>query len=388
MVTALCAGRSRLATFALALGLAVVTGGADGCSSDPNVEGARLYLSTGQIDNAIGALDKALAANPDNVTALALRAQTRLAQADAATDPAARQDFYDQMEADVTRASQLAPDDDDVREARLRGWAGAITKGNAALTSQGVDRAIVQRHFQTAVNLLPDSSQGHFGLGLAYLTADDAASAVPHLRRTIELDPSQAGAHLYLGRALLLSEQSGDAITVLEQASTRFPDDNDIQSMLLNAYAMSGRTDDALARYAQAIDASPDDALIRYNYGALLLRAQRLDEAVEQLERAIALDPSSSDAHYNLGAALQNKAAALTQQANDTEDNAAANRLIEERNQFLERSLPHLVRARELAAGTEGDERAACSALFQVYGQLNRMDDAAAVAECAGQSMN
>ena len=50
-------------------------------------------------------------------------------------------------------------------------------------------------------------------------------------------------------------------------------------------------------------------------------------------------------------------------------------------------SLDPLLQARTLAAGTP-DEAGVCDALFRVYTQLGRVDDAEGVAECAGISMN
>jgi tetratricopeptide (TPR) repeat protein len=381
----------RLVTLALTLALAVVVGGADGCSSDPNVEGARLYIRNGELPDAAASLDRALEANPDNVSALALRAEVRRLQADAATDASARQGFFDQMSADIARAYTLAPTDADVMTTRTNGWATAVTKGNAALTSEAVAPAVAQGLFRTAIAILPDSSQGHFGLGLAHLRADDAPGAITPLREAVRIDPSTVAAHIYLSRALLLAEQNTEAITVLEAAAERFPADPDIQASLLNAYAVSGRTDDALARYATAIAADPGNALLYSNYGTLLLRAGRFDEAVTQLEQAIALAPDDASAQYNLGAALQNKASALTDEANALPvGDTNYDRLIAERNTFLERSLPYFIQARQLsaAAGIADDERDACRALFVVYGGLNRAADAAAVAECAGESMD
>ncbi len=388
MPTFLTSGRPRLATIVLAALFAVVLGGADGCSSDPNVEGARLYIRNNDLPSAATALDRALTANPDNATAVALRAEVRRRQADAATDATERQALVDQMTADLQRATTLAPDDADVRVTRINGWVLAITKGNAALTNQAVDPGVSQRLFASAVTLMPDSSQGHFGLGLSHLRADDATAAVPHLRRATEIDDSNAATYIYLARALLISEQGAEAIGVLEEASERFPNDADIRATLLNAYAAAGRTDEALTSYERAVAAAPDDALIRYNYGALLLRAERYDDAIVQLERATALAPDNGDAQYNLGAAFQNKAAALTAQANATTDDAAANALIAQRDELLNRSLTYLLRARELAGSDADGERAACSALFQVYSQLNRLDDASAVAACAGIDLN
>ena len=47
--------------------------GADGCSSDPNVEGAKLDLRNKDYDRALQNLETALQTDPDNVDALELK---------------------------------------------------------------------------------------------------------------------------------------------------------------------------------------------------------------------------------------------------------------------------------------------------------------------------
>lgn len=378
--------RSRLFSLSVALVVAVFAGGADGCSSDPNVEGAKLNLRNGEYDAAINNLDEALQTNPDNVEALVLRAEVRRLQADRAPN-AEKADFLDMMVADVNRAQTLAPEDPDVQSARVNAWALAVNAGNDALRNPEADASDAVALFQTAVDVQPDSMQGHFGLGLSHLRAGDASAAVAPLRRATEIAPDDATSAVYYSRALLLSDQGAEAVRILEAAADRFPDDTDIQTSLLNAYAVSGQTDRAIERYEQAIVDLPDDPTVRYNYGALLLEAGRYDEAIEQLTVATELAPDNADAFYNLGASYQNKAASLNDAANETEDADAANAMIAERDENLEASLPFLQQARTLSAGT-ADEPGVCNALFRVYTQLGRVDDAEAVSECAGISMD
>ncbi len=379
--------RPRLLSLTVALAVAVLVGGADGCSSDPNVEGAKLNLRNGEYDDAIENLDTALETNPDNVEALTLRAEVRRQQAERATG-AQRMTYLNDMVATIRRAQTLAPDDPDVQTSALGAWALSVNSGNDALRDAEADPMDATALFQTAVDLQPDSMQGYYGLGLAQLRAGNTSEAIAPLRRAVDLAPDDVNSAIYLGRALMLTDQNTEAVTVLEGAATRFPDDSDIQTALLNAYARSGDTEGAIARYETAVQgAGAEDPIVRYNYGALLLNAGRYDEAIVQLDEAVRLNPENADAYYNLGAAYQNKAAALNDQANETEDNAAAARLTAQRDENLEASLPHLQRARELAAA-EGDEAGVCLALFRVYTQLGRVDDAEGVAECAGVSMN
>ena len=52
---------------------ALLMGGADGCSSDPNVEGAKLDLRNQDYDRALRNLETALENNPQNAEAYELK---------------------------------------------------------------------------------------------------------------------------------------------------------------------------------------------------------------------------------------------------------------------------------------------------------------------------
>ena len=381
--------RPRLLPLSAALGLLVLAGCAAAAGSS-NTGPARLTLEQGNYDQAITLADEALAATPDDVDLLALKVEIYQRQYDSLADnqQAAFLDRnFDEMARTARRIEALAPGSDEARDAKLNTWAVAVNGGNSLIRT-GRDGAMSAVPYLTTANeLLPDSTQGLLSLGLAYISSGQAAQAVAPLERATALDPDDAILASYYGRSLILADRPSEAVTVLEAAQTRFPGDDDVQTMLLNAYTRSGQTDQAMTRYEEAIARQPNNAAIRYNYGALLLEADRFDEAVEQLERATELAPDNPDAFYNLGAAYQNKAATLNTEANAATDEGAADRLYDERNENLELALPPLLRAREIVADT-GDEQGFCEALFRVYTQLNRIDDATEVAECAGMSMN
>lgn len=378
--------RLRLLSLPVLLLVAVLVGGADGCSSDPNVEGAKLYIRQNEYDRALENLDKALEADPQNVDALVLRADVLRLQAEGAQGITEKRRLLDESNQALDQAYAIDPANTDIRNVRTQLWAFSVNEGNRALRNPESDPGDALGYFEVATSVLPDSMQGHFGLGLAHLRAGDARSAIAPLTRATEIAPDEVNAYDYLGRAYLLTDQGTEALRVLQAAADRFPENEDIQTSLLNAYAVSGQTDTAIERYEAQRAARANDPAFLYNYGALLLQADRYDEAIEQFEASIALNPDNADAQYNLGAALQNRATALNEQASETTDNAEAERLLEERDQFLERSLGPLVRARELS--DPAGEQAVCNALFQVYTQLNRIDDANGVAECAGFSTN
>lgn len=382
--------RSRLLTLPLIALVALLVGGADGCSSDPNVEGAKLDLRNGDYAAALGNLDTALETDPSNAEALLLRVETRRQQyedlpGNQKADYLAQ--YYGDMVADFRQAEQAAPDNSDLPNTRLALWALGVNAGNDVIRDADADVATAVDLFETTTELLPDSSQGYLGLGLAYLRDGNATEALPALERGTTAAPNDPVLAYYYGRALVLADRPSDAVSYLEEAQGRFPDDADIETMLLNAYTLAGETDQALERYAAAVEREPDNGAYRYNYGAILLQTENYDEAIVQLQRATELQPDNSDAFYNLGAAYQNRAAAFNEEANATEDVDAANGLIDQRDENLEMALEPLMQARTISAGSP-DEAGVCDALFRVYTQLGRVDDATAVSECAGISMD
>lgn len=371
-----------LAALVLAVGVA-------GCSpsagSNSNLGIAQVSLAQGNYEAALASVEEALTTNPDDVDALNLKAEILFQQAEATEDLAARVPIIEEMVATVQRAQAVAPTEESVGVARDRAWYVAVNSGNDALRAN--DDATAATLFQSGIDVQPDSSQAYFGLGLARFRSNDAAAAVAPFERASTIAPDDPTLAVYYGRALLRADRASEGITALEDAASRFPDDEDVQTEILNAYAAAGRTDEAIQRYEAAIANRPNDPVYRYNYGALLLQADRFDEAIEQLERSTELDPTNPDALYNLGAAYQNRAAALNTQANEAADNAEANRLLQQRDENIQQAIPYFEQARELVAGEPG-EADVCLALFQLYSQVNRMDEAEAAAECAGISMN
>ncbi len=381
----------RTAPHLLALVAAVlVLAGADGCSSDPNVEGARLYVNQQNYTAALERLDAALATNPDNADALALKAEVLRMQAEGTRDAAARRPMVEQMVATLERAESVEPGNAEVAQTRLVAWAHEMNTGGTTLRAAGQDAAQLATAvsaFENAVLLQPDSAGGHYNLGLALLVSGNSEAAVAPLQRVVDMGASDADAYVYLSRALLANQRGAEAVTLLERAQTTYPDDAAIRAELLNAYAATNQPDRALGAYEGAVAATPDDPLIRYNYGSMLLQAGRLDEAVTQLRRAVELDAANANAQYNLGAAYQNQAAAFNERINAA-DGAEQQRLQGERNALLQQSLAPFVEARRLTAAEGASVTEVCDALFRVYTALERLDEAREAGACAGQDMN
>ena len=389
MTPTLTGGRLRLLSLPALCLLAVMLGGADGCGGNPDLAGARQAIGVSDFDRALVNVNTVLAAEPANLEALTLKADILRQQVGRAPDAAAKAALVAEMNATVRQAIAINAADPNVGVVRTNAWALSVNEGNTLLRDASAPEGASIPLFNAAVEFMPDSSQGYFGLGLAELTRGNAVEAIASLRSATRLSPDDESALYYLGRALLAADQGAEAITVLSAATQRFPANAALRADLLNAYARTGRAGEALSLYEAAL-VSPtpeEEPTLRFNYGTVLLQAGRQADAIAQFERSIALRPDNFDAQYNLGAAYQNQAADVNRRANETDDNAENRRLVTQRDVLLNRSLPYFERSRSL--GTEpSDGRSACEALFRVYTTLGRIDDARSVATCAGQTMN
>src|SRR5690606_1797216 len=83
--------------------------GANGCSSDPNIEGAKLDLRNKDYDRALENVNTALERNPQNAEALDLKGQILQEQAGEVTDPEQHRQIVEQMLQAYNQAVQIDP---------------------------------------------------------------------------------------------------------------------------------------------------------------------------------------------------------------------------------------------------------------------------------------
>lgn len=392
-----------LSVFALVFAGLALTGA--GCSSDPNVEGAKLNLRNRDYNAAMTNVEAALAKDPNNAEALDLKAQIEVQQALAATDPAERIRLFSAAAADWRRAGEIEP-------ARAADAQRNITNLFLQLYQQGVqafnagaqDAANYNnavRFFEAASTIAPDSTNAYVNRAYALIRLNRQAEAIAPLRMAIQKGERSADTYLYLSQLLAQANQAAESITVLEEAARAFPENSDIQTQLLSAYVAGGQTDRALASYRARVEAEPNNALYRYNYGSLLLQADRFDEAIEQLQAATSVAGDNANAYYNLGAALINKAVGINDEIQRKEDAlrternslSAAQRdqrqgeidaLVRQRTQLFQQAVTPLMRARELRQTAGEDVREVCRALFQSMANSGQAQEAQQYRACAG----
>jgi tetratricopeptide (TPR) repeat protein len=391
--------------------------GAPGCSSDPNVEGAKLDLRNKDYDRALENVAKALETNPDNAEAHQLKGQILQEQAFTVNDAEQHGVLLDEMVASYNRAVELDPAqratvDNQLKLAYFNEFNRGIQAFNRGQQAEDDARAAVfneaASYFGNAAMMFPDSSDAYINQAYAYFSSGTPERAIEPFEMAIEKGDTDEDTFIYLADLYRQTEQAGKGITLMERARQVYPENEDIQAQLMNFYVSSGRASEALEVYQEAVAKDPNNKLYRYNYGSLLLELENYDEAIEQLQAAVDLDPAYANAQYNLGAAYVNRAVAVNEQVTALDDELREKRagmsedeikqmetkmdaLAQERRSFFESAIGPLEKAKQMTEAEGGDSaslQGICAALFQSYVQTNQTEKAEGVSECAGYELN
>ncbi len=396
------------AVFALLVG-GLLLMGADGCSSDPNVEGAKLDLRNKDYARALENLEIAISKDPANAEALELKGRVLSEMAFASMSVDENVQLIGEM---IDAFDAALAVDATLRETITRSMAIAYVnefqRGIQAFNRGQNDTAefdAAATYFGAASTIQPDSGGAYVNQAYALMNAGRNADAIEPFEKAIERGDSEIDTYRFLASLYQTNGRAADAVTVLENVSQMYPNNPDVQAELLNAYQVAGMADRALQVYEDAVESDPENKLYRYNFGSLLVAAERYDEAIVQLEKAVEIDPEYGNAQYNLGAAYINKAVDVNNRINELDDNLRSNRdsmsasdiaaaeaeidrLADERRSLFGAAVGPLERARVLFESEGESSTAVCQALYQSYVQTNQLDMAQGIASCAGYEDN
>lgn len=403
----------------LPLLLALLFGGflliaADGCSSDPNVEGAKLDLKNKDYDRALENINQALETNPENAEAHELKGQILQEQAFAVQDADQHTAMLGEMMDAYNRSINLDPARSATVENQLklayfnefqRGIQAFNRAQQAADSERGMAFSNAASYFGNAATIFPDSIGAYINQAFAYFSGGMGEKAIGPFEKAVEGGDTSEDTFVYLADLYRTTQQADKGIALLEKARTLYPQNESLQAQLMNFYVMGGREAEAMKVYQDAVDSDPNNKLYRYNYGSLLLETEDYDGAIVQLSAAAELDPGYANAQYNLGAAYVNKAVMVNEEVNKADDELREKKadlsadqikqmemkiegLVEERRGLFASAVGPLEKAKMLGEAEGSDLKGICQALFQSYAQTGQTDKAQSVSECAGYDVN
>ena len=157
--------------------------------------------------------------------------------------------------------------------------------------------AVTQKNKRSAAEVL-------YSQGLAQLSRDDYARALPYFEKAVETDANYAEAWYQAGFCYGSLGRHAEALKASRQAAKLRPE---WAATFVNIGASSfalGQYKDAVEAYRQAIRLDDDNADIQYSLGLTFNKMNRTDEEILAYRRAIAMKPDHSNAIEKLGLAL------------------------------------------------------------------------------------
>jgi tetratricopeptide (TPR) repeat protein len=149
------------------------------------------------------------------------------------------------------------------------------------------------RDLKRAVELEPGSAYNQFMLGFYYYLENDFKRALEPLERARRLDPSSSRTHFYLALTHEGLANADLAIQMYERALSLAGSSGKADTDILIAYARLlftlGQYSKSMALVDQALVLEPDSRDAHYERGRLQFQAGKFDQAVQEGEKALQL---------------------------------------------------------------------------------------------------
>ncbi|AFY71265.1 Tetratricopeptide TPR_1 repeat-containing protein [Thalassoporum mexicanum PCC 7367] len=231
----------------------------------------------GQLDEAIASYEQALAANPEDLSALYLLGVAY-----------SRQNQWDSAIASYQKVLNL-------QSAHIP---ARMNLGVAFLRSSNLKQAV--REFEQLVTIAPNSSDAHCNLGIAHHRLGELETAAASLETAIALEPSHMQALYNRGKVAEDQDQPEAAIGYYRQALSIEPDDIDTCCSLAFVLDRQNQSTEAIALYQHAISLNPHEADALSNLGASLVHQRNPQQAIDYFERALSVQKNHLAANLNL----------------------------------------------------------------------------------------
>lgn len=156
-------------------------------------------------------------------------------------------------------------------------------------------RAVLQ--FKNSIQLDPRNPEAHYRLGMAYLAAGDASSALAEFTRATGLKPDYSDAQLMVARIMLASRNQdmlADAQKRMQQLSDAEPANEEAWNTLALADWQIGRRQDAERQFQDALEHFPGNLKAAVSLAQIRLSQNNIEGAAQVLQRAVQESPASA----------------------------------------------------------------------------------------------
>lgn len=145
------------------------------------------------------------------------------------------------------------------------------------------------------------------------ISSPETQTTITVTEATVKADPNSAEGQFELGNAYVQSGQLEQALAAYQKAIELDPNYEAAYANLGVVYYQLQQLDLAALQYQKALELNPDDGEVAYNLGALYLQqallggdqpdSDLLDRAIAQLQQAQDLSPDLAEPYFSLGVA-------------------------------------------------------------------------------------
>jgi tetratricopeptide (TPR) repeat protein len=210
----------------------------------------------------------------------------------------------------------------------------------------------------------------YFNTGLAAGNAGKYEVAIKYFEKCADMKYGGITPYFQIYQNYLGLGDTVKAESILTGLNSKFPGNKAIVLQLIDLYLTNKKVDEAFKYIATAKEADPTNYRLYYVAGATYVNLGKYDEAITEITKAIELEPNNAETQYVMALAYQNKAALLSQKANDIMDQKKYNAAVDEIMALYFKALPYAEKAHEL----NGTDIYTMRSLQELYYRLKYKD--------------
>lgn len=390
-----------------------------GCgSSNPLADEAQSNIESQNFEEALAAAEESIQTNPQDPLGYYYKGVALGEMAGAEEDPAGRTETYEEMNAAFAKAKEVAAKAEDVpgEIERIDAVKNVLwqTEHNRAVqlaTDDSLKNTVNEpmeqsmNHLKNATIIQPDSALSWNVLSQVSAmnqNYEEAANAKEEYLAMAQDTSLEASDYMQLASYYYQLDDQEAVLTTLKSAHEAFPDNQEIVSNLADAYQRVGEPEKAISTVEQLVEQDPENPQYHLVLGtqiyqqALVLNDslstnpnneqlqakvdELTDRAESELNTVLEYRPNDDAAYNTLGIIYQNKAKAMFDKRNSTNDNAQAAELDKQGKVFLEEAMKNY----ESAAEIEPNNQEYWRSLFSIYTALGMDEKAQEAMQKAG----
>jgi tetratricopeptide (TPR) repeat protein len=130
----------------------------------------------------------------------------------------------------------------------------------------------------------PDDATLNYALGAVLYLELKLDEAATYLRKSVSLQPEQIASYYYLGLIAQSSQEDGEAVRLFQQVLRRNPNHPAAHEELGTLYVKQGKSAEAQQHLEKAVQLDPNSTKVHYQLGLLYARLGKKQESEQELE--------------------------------------------------------------------------------------------------------